>query len=481
MEASALPRLPARRQRKGLRHSLLADDRLARLVASGDEQAFATLYERYHQPLYRYCRSMLRHDADAQDAMQSALMSAFAALSRSQRDAPVRPWLFRIAHNEAISLLRRRRPEVELAEDNGGAAASAEEQSARREQLSLLVEDLRELPERQRAALVMRELSGLSHEDIGVVLETSLGAAKQTIFEARRALQEFVEGRAMSCDEVCRLISDDDGRVMRGRRVRAHLRDCVSCSAFATAIPARTANLRALAPPLPAVAGAGLLAHVLGGASKVGGGSYAGGGSAAGVAGALSGKTALLGVAMKALASLAVVSAATIAVTRAVEHRSAPGSHSRATPAAHRTGSSAAAAPAASGSLLRARSNKVIGLHPTRHVTVGQSAGNSSSKSHGLAVRSGSPAAGGVGSGNGTIRSATHGSSTTAPGAAVKSTTSHGPGRALGRAQQTGSTPSASTTTIYGNGRAQALSNSSAQSTHGNGLGQILRLLVQAK
>ena len=68
---------------------------------------------------------------------------------------------------------------------------------------------------------------------------------------------ECAEGRAMACAEVCRAISDGDRRVLRGRRVRAHLRDCASCAAFASAIEARQSELRALVPVLPAAASAG--------------------------------------------------------------------------------------------------------------------------------------------------------------------------------------------------------------------------------
>src|SRR3954468_17769755 len=77
-------------------------------AARGDAKAFAAVYERHHQALYRYCRSILRHDEDAQDALQSAMLRAFAALQNERRDLEPRPWLFRIAHNEAVSILRRR-------------------------------------------------------------------------------------------------------------------------------------------------------------------------------------------------------------------------------------------------------------------------------------------------------------------------------------------------------------------------------------
>src|SRR5438105_3325659 len=237
---------------------MLGDERLARLVGEGNERAFATLYGRFHQALYRYCHSMLRHEADAQDALQSTFTSALVALRRGQRDAPLRPWLFRIAHNESISLVRRRRPADELSETTESPALSVEAAAEERARLALLVADLQELPERQRGALVMRELSGLSHEELAQALDVSVGAAKQTVFEARRALAEFEEGRAMACDQIQRVISDGDRRVLRGRRVRAHLRECSGCTAFAGAIPERRAAMMALAPALPAAAASGL-------------------------------------------------------------------------------------------------------------------------------------------------------------------------------------------------------------------------------
>lgn len=308
--------------------------RLARLVGGGSERACGRIYERYHQPLYRYCRSIVREDADAQDVLQSTFASAFVALRRGQRDAPLRPWLFRIAHNEAISLIRRRRGDVELADSPEQCVGSAEDRAEERARLALLVEDLRELPDRQRSALVMRELSGLSHEEIAVALETSVGAAKQAVFEARRALMEFVEGRSMVCEEVRRTISDGDGRALRGRRVRAHLRDCAGCAQFAAAIPARGQDLQALVPVLAPAASAAMLARVTG----VGSGHGAGSGAGAVAAGA-AGKTVGATLVAKLLVSAAVVVTAAAGVTgvRAVlthrqHHARVPAGVARRTP-----------------------------------------------------------------------------------------------------------------------------------------------------
>lgn len=270
------------------------DERLARQVGSGNERAFTTLFQRYHQPLYRYCRSLTGNDEDAQDALQSALTKAYVALRDGRRNAPVRPWLYRIAHNESISIIRSRGTTVELPaelEAPRGLAERVEE----RERLALLMADLQDLPERQRGALVMRELNGFSHEEIAQALEVSPGAAKQTILEARRSLMEFEEGRAMACDDVQRVISDNDRRSLRSRRVRAHLRTCPGCTEFAVAIPRRRADMLVLYPPLPAAGAAALLANITGagaGHGSGGAGLILGGGAAKGVGATISVKVA---------------------------------------------------------------------------------------------------------------------------------------------------------------------------------------------
>jgi RNA polymerase sigma factor (sigma-70 family) len=331
--------------------ALLGDERLARLAAAGHERAFTVVYKRYHQPLYRFCRSILRDDADAQDALQSTFASAFAALARGQRDAPIRPWLFRIAHNEAISVVRRRRPTADLSAASGAWTASTEERAAERAELRTLLHDLDRLTERQRSALVMRELSGLSHEDIATALGMTVGTAKQTIYEARRSMSEFADGRAMPCDEIRRTISDADGRALRGRRVRAHLRECSGCAEFAAAIPTRTADLRALTPAMPAAAAAGLLQHIVG----VGSG-HAAGSAVSGLATVAAGKTATAALSANALAGAAVLAGATVGVSVGVGALVHGSHHGRPLPSVGRLSH---VAPAA-----RPRVSSVPAVHP---------------------------------------------------------------------------------------------------------------------
>src|SRR5207247_7981705 len=131
--------------------------------------------------------------------------------------------------------------------------------------LRQLVADLRSLPDRQRSALVMRELSDLDYDQIGTALDTSGAAARQAVYEARVALVDLREGREMDCDAARLAISQRDGRVLRGRRIRAHLRGCDACQDFRAGIAGRRADLAALCPPLPALAASGGLAGLLGG------------------------------------------------------------------------------------------------------------------------------------------------------------------------------------------------------------------------
>jgi RNA polymerase sigma factor (sigma-70 family) len=330
------PATAARRLPFGL--GRLADERLAQLVAAGRERAFAVLYERYHQPLYRYCRSMLRNDQDAQDALQSTFASALAALQKGKRNAPFRPWLFRIAHNEAVTVIRRRRDAGQEVSDSLLApTASASEEADNRARVALLIADLAQLPERQRAALLMRELNGLSHAEISVALATSVTAAKQAIFDARNALTEFAEGRALACEEVRRKISERDGRVLRSRLVRSHLRDCSSCASFAAGISERRSDLQAIAPLLPAAASAALLARLGGPAPGYGG---AGGAGAAGKLGtaALASKTAVG-------ATVVVTAAAGLGALPLHSHRSTSRAHPTPGSAAATSGAAVGAAP----------------------------------------------------------------------------------------------------------------------------------------
>src|SRR5829696_2191861 len=88
---------------------MLSDERLVRRAVAGDERAFAAIFSRYHQSLYRFCLAIVGNPADAQDALQNTMVKVLRALPGEERQIELKPWLYRIAHNEAIDLLRRRR------------------------------------------------------------------------------------------------------------------------------------------------------------------------------------------------------------------------------------------------------------------------------------------------------------------------------------------------------------------------------------
>jgi len=282
--------------------------------------AFTKLYERHHQALYRYCRSIVRHDEDARDALQSTFTKAYRALQTEGRDVDLRPWLFRIAHNESISLIRARRATETL----DAAAELGEERLARdveaREELRLLQEDLADLADRHRSALILRELNGLGHDEIAQVLQTTPGAVKQVIFEARTALQQCRAGREMPCQDVCRALSDGDRRSLRARRYRAHLRECGGCRAFRTALSERPQQLAVLFALPPLAAGADLLSDatsaLAAGAGESAGTSTAGVSTAAASTGAGGGAAGTLTGSLGAVltAKAAAVAAAGVAV-----------------------------------------------------------------------------------------------------------------------------------------------------------------------
>lgn len=164
------------------------DRRLVTLVREGYETAFEEIVRRYGKQLGRFAAAIV--GGRAEDVTQDAFSKALLALRRDDAAIELRPWLYRIVRNTALNELRDRPPTAEaLAEAIAGGRNPAEELEQRK-QLADLMKRLRALPESQRAAIVMRELEGLSHEEIGAALGLSRGAARQAIHRARAALRE---------------------------------------------------------------------------------------------------------------------------------------------------------------------------------------------------------------------------------------------------------------------------------------------------
>jgi len=167
-----------------------SDRRLVRLVREGYEAAFEEIVRRYRRPLDRFAASIV--GTRSEDVTQDAFSKALLALRGSAQEIELRPWLYRIVRNTALNDLRDRPPAVEQLEESLSGAPSAAIEAERREEIRDLMSRLRALPEPQRAAIVMRELEGLSHEEIAGALGVSGGAARQAIHRARTSLRDGV-------------------------------------------------------------------------------------------------------------------------------------------------------------------------------------------------------------------------------------------------------------------------------------------------
>ena len=263
---------------------LLSDERLALLAGTGSDPAFAMLYRRFDGPLHGYCLSIVKNPDDARDVLQSAWMKALVALRARTRKAPVRPWLFRIVHNEAIDLIRRRRGDEPLVDSDRlrGIAGGADEEVVGRENVREVVADLRGLPESQRAALVMREWAEFEYAEIAHALATTEGNARQLVFTARSGLVESRAGRAESCDAIRLELAGADGRRLRNRRIRSHLDTCEACREFSC--ESKDRRRAAAAALLPWGPGGAELLGVLGAGGAAAGGLTGGGALLGGLA-----------------------------------------------------------------------------------------------------------------------------------------------------------------------------------------------------
>src|SRR3954451_718921 len=105
---------PVRLRRPARLLRLASGERRVALVRDGDEDAFEALYDRHHPAILGFCRHMLGTREEAEDAVQHTFLAAFRDLARSSKPIDLRPWLFAIARNRCLSMLRARRAHVAI-------------------------------------------------------------------------------------------------------------------------------------------------------------------------------------------------------------------------------------------------------------------------------------------------------------------------------------------------------------------------------
>jgi RNA polymerase sigma factor (sigma-70 family) len=236
-----------------VRLALASDEWLVACVRRGDTAAFEALYDRHVRELLAFSMYMLGSRQDAEDAVQATFTSAYRALRADARPITLRPWLFTIARNDCLTILRRRRPVVEL---NGEVAPGPDPvaEIEVRDEVRKVFAGLRELPENQRAALVMAEVHGLSQQEIGGVLGVRADQVKAYVYQARSKLISDRRARDADCHEIREELASARGAALLRGRLRRHVRSCPECRRFADGVARQRRQLGALLPIAPSLA-----------------------------------------------------------------------------------------------------------------------------------------------------------------------------------------------------------------------------------
>ena len=257
-----------------LQRSRHDDQVLARRVASGDGAAFATLDARYRVTLIRYAATLLRRsEHDAEDVVQDVLIRAHQALRAGDVPDELRPWLYRLTRNRAIDEVRRKRwGDESLDSDHSFAGAGREDPETvlrAKETLRRLVEDLADLPVRQREALLARELDGQTPQQVAARLGVSVMATHKLASRAREQLIKTRDARDADCLDVRAVLLDAHERDVRAsEQALRHVKGCDACRAYQRDVRRLTKQLHALNPTLGLPLLAGLAKLVGGGSAK---------------------------------------------------------------------------------------------------------------------------------------------------------------------------------------------------------------------
>lgn len=181
--------------------SVQPDAVLCRLCARGSDDAFAALNARYRQQVFAFVFHLLNRPGsvdDAEDLTQEILGKAFSNMSNRREEGSFKAWLFRIARNHTFDHIRARRPIPASFDDPNFATEpsnviSLQQEVEKRSEMNWLLAAMSRLPERQREALVLRELGGMSYDEIGETLETTPEGVKQLIKRGRANVSHAAE------------------------------------------------------------------------------------------------------------------------------------------------------------------------------------------------------------------------------------------------------------------------------------------------
>jgi RNA polymerase sigma-70 factor (ECF subfamily) len=175
-------------------------------LQSGSEAAFDWLVTHYHAPVFNLILGMLGDPTDAADGTQEVFLKAFKGIRQFRQGSSLKTWLYRIAIREALNHRRwfkrhlQKNVSIDAEPEEGQARIEIEDlhatpfdQLASREIQSVVQQALAQVPDVFRSAVILRDLEGLSYEEVAEVLECSVGTIKSRILRGRRALKELLD------------------------------------------------------------------------------------------------------------------------------------------------------------------------------------------------------------------------------------------------------------------------------------------------
>jgi len=175
-------------------------------LQAGSETAFDWLVTHYHAPVYNLILGMLGDSSDAADAAQEVFLKAFKGIRHFRQGSSLKTWLYRIAIREALNHRRwfkrhlQRNISIDAEPDEGFAPIEVEDLGATpfdrlaAQEIQAVVQGaLQQVPDVFRSAVILRDLEGLSYEEVAEVLDVSVGTVKSRILRGRRALKEILE------------------------------------------------------------------------------------------------------------------------------------------------------------------------------------------------------------------------------------------------------------------------------------------------
>ncbi|BAK98206.1 RNA polymerase ECF subfamily sigma factor [Oscillibacter valericigenes Sjm18-20] len=177
----------------------IPEQQLVKAARGGDADAFETLVHRYEKRVYALTLRMCGNSSDAQEAAQEAFLSAWQSLPFFRGEASFATWLYRLASNASVDLLRREKRQKTVSLDDEelnlnipDSLLTPHEEAERSELREAIRSGLKSLPDDYRAVLILRELHQLSYREISDALDVDMGTVKSRINRGRKRLCEFL-------------------------------------------------------------------------------------------------------------------------------------------------------------------------------------------------------------------------------------------------------------------------------------------------